>query len=164
MQTSQVLERQLSSEAATTDFAVQFAQAITPFVAQGLMVYLSGELGVGKTFLTRQLLRAFGYKGVVKSPTYGLVEVYGLPIGNICHFDLYRLNTSEELEDLGFRDYCGMGCCCLVEWPSRGLGALPAADLALILRSVTEKPTARTVTLTAASMVGERVLLQLKNK
>ncbi len=125
-----------ANETETAAFATRLAHAITPFIQQGFTLYLSGELGAGKTFFTQQLLRAWNYSGVVKSPTYGLVEVYVLPIGNICHFDLYRLNTPEELEDIGFRDYWGPGQLCIVEWPVRGGELLPNPDVALLLQTV----------------------------
>lgn len=123
-----------ADEAETAAFAGRLAQAIAPFIQRGFTLYLSGELGAGKTFFTQQLLRAWGYTGVVKSPTYGLVEIYSLPIGNICHFDLYRLDTPDELEDIGFRDYWGPGQLCIVEWPVRGETLLPLPDLALLLQ------------------------------
>lgn len=151
-----------SSEAETAAFAVQFAQAIEPFIAEGFSIYLSGELGAGKTFFTRQLLRAWNYSGVVKSPTYGLVEIYALPIGNICHFDLYRLNAAEELEDIGFRDYWGPGQLCLVEWPSRGEKLLPLPDVALLLQTTQDGFFSRRLSLVGSSQRGIELLRIMK--
>lgn len=99
------------------------------------LVTLAGDLGVGKTTLVRAFLRALGWCGPVKSPTYNFVESYDLPQGSVVHFDFYRLADAEELEHLGARDYFLPTSLCWVEWPERGQQFLPTADLALTLRS-----------------------------
>ncbi len=97
-------------------------------VKGGQVVYLRGELGAGKTTWVRGLVRGLNYSGPIKSPTYTLLETYDLRGCNVYHFDLYRLRDPNELEDLAFRDYLDGSGICLVEWPERGLGCLPAPD------------------------------------
>ncbi|MFA5626642.1 MAG: tRNA (adenosine(37)-N6)-threonylcarbamoyltransferase complex ATPase subunit type 1 TsaE [Thiohalomonadaceae bacterium] len=122
---------------------------------QGLLLFLRGVLGAGKTTLVRGYLRAMGYKGAVKSPTYTLVEPYELVTGQIYHFDLYRLSDPEELEFLGMRDYLDGSAQSLIEWPERGLGFLPAADLEVTLDY---QPEGRLAYLQAFSEQGEALL------
>lgn len=97
------------------------------------VIYLEGDLGVGKTTLTQAVLRALGVTQSVKSPTYTLMEQYQTRIGPALHLDLYRLLEPEELEFIGIRDYLAESTLWLVEWPERGAGFLPSADLSLTL-------------------------------
>lgn len=99
----------------------------------GSTVFLHGPLGAGKTTLVRGYLRAAGYGGTVKSPTYNLVEEYFVNGQKIYHFDLYRLNSPEELEYIGVDEYFGSGNTCFVEWPDQGNGFLPNPDLTITL-------------------------------
>ena len=99
----------------------------------GIVVFLQGELGAGKTCLVRGLLRALGHQGAVKSPTYTLLEEYSLAGREIIHFDLYRLTDPEELDLIGVRDYFNGKACCFIEWPQRGQGYLPGEDLVIQL-------------------------------
>ncbi|MFH2135079.1 MAG: tRNA (adenosine(37)-N6)-threonylcarbamoyltransferase complex ATPase subunit type 1 TsaE [Pseudomonadota bacterium] len=117
----------LPNEEATAAFARRLAHALHP----GLVIYLRGDLGAGKTTLIRFLLQALGYQGRVKSPTYTLVEHYEVRGLHLRHFDLYRFRDADEWEEAGFRDEFDAQNICLVEWPDQATGLLPDADISL---------------------------------
>lgn len=134
---------------------------------EGGIVFLEGTLGAGKTTLCRGVLRAFGYEGAVKSPTYTLVEPYEFEGKRVYHFDLYRLGDPEELEYVGIRDYFSAGNLCLIEWPERGRGFLPAADLRVKVDVVSpeqnsEQKTQREAKISAHTAAGKAILDGLK--
>jgi tRNA threonylcarbamoyladenosine biosynthesis protein TsaE len=120
---------ELPDEEATIALAERVAAALDG----GLVVYLHGELGAGKTSFTRALLRALGVGERIKSPTYSLVESYRSRLGPAWHLDLYRIADPGELEWLGLDALAEPQALVLVEWPQRGAGALPAAELELHL-------------------------------
>ncbi len=97
------------------------------------VVYLTGDLGAGKTTLARGFLHAAGVTGTIRSPTYTLLETYETSVATVVHLDLYRLRDPTELEPLGLRDLALPGHLWLIEWPERGAGWLPAADLEVSL-------------------------------
>ena len=145
----------LPDEAATIDAGFRIGHALNA----GFVVYLAGELGAGKTTLTRGALRALGHAGSVKSPTYTLCEPYDLADARqFCHLDLYRLSNPEELEFLGIRDYVASGAILFIEWPSKGEGWLPAAD---ILVALCESGDGRSVTIDALTAEGEGLLRRM---
>jgi len=113
----------------TEALAARLLGAAPPAGAPCRVVELSGELGTGKSTFARGALRALGARGAIKSPSYTLLETYDLPGVEALHLDLYRLNDPEELENLGLADYHRPGALWLVEWPERGAGRLPRADL-----------------------------------
>lgn len=141
----------LADAAATQALGARLARTLTP----GMAVWLSGDLGAGKTTLTRGLLRELGYTGRVKSPTYTLVELYELSSFNLYHFDLYRFGSQDEWHEAGFREFFNDASLCLVEWPEKGAGGLPAPDLEVRLDFVGE---ARVARLTGLSEAGKRCI------
>lgn len=123
----------LPDTAATEACGARLAKALSPHVREPFVVHLSGALGSGKTTLVRGVLRAFGVAGVIRSPTYTLVETYPARDRVLVHLDLYRLAGPDELEDLGVRELLTPGHVLFIEWPERGGVALPAPDLAVRL-------------------------------
>jgi tRNA threonylcarbamoyladenosine biosynthesis protein TsaE len=141
----------LPDESATQALGAALARALAP----GLVIYLEGDLGAGKTALTRAMLHAAGHKGAVKSPTYTLSEPYRIELNgqtvNLIHYDLYRMSSPEEFLDAGFReDFDGKNIC-VVEWPEKGAPVLPPPDVQILL---SVSGLGRTVELQALSELG----------
>ena len=149
----------LNDEAGTLALGASLARALTP----GLTIYLHGDLGAGKTTLTRALLHAAGYVGHVKSPTYTLAEPYALTIGGkplqVIHFDLYRMASAEEFLEAGFREEFNERNVCIVEWPEKAETVLPQPDIKLFLEVA---GSGRDVKLQALSDKGKQCLDRLK--
>ena len=107
------------------------ARLLSQVLPKKCLVYLQADLGMGKTFFSQAFIAQYGYSGKIKSPTYTLVEEYQCQNGPVLHFDLYRLADPEELEYIGIWDYLEQEAISFVEWPEKGLGVLPVADLIL---------------------------------
>jgi tRNA threonylcarbamoyladenosine biosynthesis protein TsaE len=152
-------QTQLHDEEGTAALGASLAHALAP----GLTIYLHGDLGTGKTALTRAMLHAAGHTGHVKSPTYTLAEPYrivldGRPV-EVIHFDLYRLAGDEEFLDAGFRDYFNDNTICIIEWPEKAAGVLPAPDIRILLSISGD---GRDIELQALSDQGSQCLDRLK--
>lgn len=171
-----------------SELGVQLAKVLMP----GAIIYLDGDLGAGKTTLVRGLLRSLGYSGAVKSPTFTVVEPYSLENNKfynynqlecdvnserenislsdstqvIYHFDLYRLEDPEELEYLGIRDYLDGRAIALIEWPEKGYGILPEADLIIKIthqnqgRKVELLPHTEDGTIMVSQIISSRLLFE----
>src|SRR6267378_487769 len=145
------IELHLGSPSATEALGAALARAYLSVGQGSAVLYLQGELGAGKTTCVRSLLRTLGVDGLIRSPTYTLVETYPLAALTCVHVDLYRLQSLTEVDELGLRDLVGPGSLIMVEWPERGGAAVPPADLELTLRYAGE---ARQAALNAKSAVG----------
>jgi tRNA threonylcarbamoyladenosine biosynthesis protein TsaE len=148
----------LEDEQKMQAFGEKIAQVIGQINAP-LLILLNGDLGAGKTTLSRGILNGLGHRGSVKSPTYTLVEPYDLEIGKVFHFDLYRLVDPEELYDIGFNDYLTESQLCMIEWPDKGGSLLPKADMSLQINS---NGTGRQVILTAQTSLGSQCVNELR--
>lgn len=123
------LTTHLNNENDTSSLGAALAAALSP----GLRIWLNGDLGSGKTTLTRGLLRQLGYTGKVKSPTYTLIEPYVVSRLNLYHFDFYRLNSPEEYLDAGLEEYFEGPGVCIIEWPQQATPYLPEPDFEILI-------------------------------
>lgn len=135
-----------------------FGARLAGYLPVPCVLFLEGDLGAGKTTLTRGMLRGLGHVGAVRSPTYTLLEPYDLGSLQLYHLDLYRLGDPEELEYLGLRDLMRDDAIWVVEWPERGVGLLPPPDLRIRIAHLTA---GRRLALSAESAIGEEVLCRL---
>ena len=137
-------------------FGQRFAACLHP----GLVVFLYGNLGAGKTTLARGILHGLGYTRHVKSPTYNLVEIYKFSQLYLYHFDFYRFNDFLEWEDAGFREYFNSESICLVEWPEKSGDLLPTADLQIFINFLDN---GRSIEIRAGTDTGKRYIKTCKN-
>jgi tRNA threonylcarbamoyladenosine biosynthesis protein TsaE len=158
-------------EADTAQLAKLLAQGLSQFLQQDpqkhLNISLEGDLGAGKTTFARCLIRSMGYVGKVKSPTYTLCELYPLVVNGkeknataiAHHFDLYRMRDPLEWQETGLAEYFDVPGFCLIEWPEKAEGTLPAFDIQIQLTAGKEE-SERNITLNALSKLGAAVLKQ----
>jgi len=137
----------------------QLGASLSLAITAPCRVNLMGNLGAGKTTFARGFVRATGFEGLVKSPTYTLVEPYELPKYYLYHIDLYRLSDPEELEFLGLREMLELDSVLLVEWPEKGKGVLPAPDIEIEIKYAGE---GRVVGMSPVSDKGREVLSNLE--
>lgn len=138
------------------------AKKVAQHLTSSFVMLLKGDLGVGKTTFARGFIHASGFDGVVKSPTYTLVEPYPVSHSRTCyHFDLYRIAHPEELEFIGARDYFNETDVCLVEWPEKAEGFLPPADWVCAFNHHNE---GRNLIISAQSSKGKDLMLQVFSK
>jgi tRNA threonylcarbamoyladenosine biosynthesis protein TsaE len=154
MKALQRIEVFLPDEAATLALGAKIGALLRP----GMYLALQGDLGSGKTTLARGMLRALGYDGRVKSPTYALVELYKLSRLDFYHFDFYRFADPHEVVDSGLREAFNDRAVCVVEWPERAAGFVPSPDLTVAL---SVRGQGREAVLMAASETGRKCLQQL---
>jgi len=150
----------LLDESESIDFARNFAIMVEKnnTFKDGLMVYLHGDLGAGKSFFSRAFVQYFLPGQKVKSPTYTIVESYNFSTNTIHHLDLYRLCNSEELEYLAIRDLLKKNYVALIEWPQKGAPILPKPDIEL---EFIYQPTGRKVLVTGVSDKGKLLKEQI---
>lgn len=151
------LSRYLGAEAETLALGAAFAGGLAP----GMVIYLTGDLGAGKTTFARGVLRGLGYAGKVRSPTFTLVEVYKFSRLYLYHFDFYRFTDPRELGDAGFREHFNPASVCLVEWPEKAAGVVPAADIRIALKLAGQ---GRELAIDADTEAGRRCIRELQKE
>lgn len=159
-----VASGRLITEAETVALAQTVAQAVAQSLAAGdgpFWLALDGQLGAGKSFFARALLRAYGVEGIIRSPTYTLIEPYQCQLGCVLHLDLYRLADPEEVIYLGLQEQAQEAALVMVEWPEKAAGFLETFDATLRLKVL---PDTREWQLTAHSLAGQRLLATMLTK
>ena len=132
----------LEDEASTLNAGRRLAERLQRQFGESALVYLQGQLGAGKTTLVRGILQGYGYSGVVKSPTYTLLEPYEINDQLLYHFDLYRVNDPLELEFVGIDEIIDGPGIKLFEWPEQAQTWLPQEDVRVRLEVVASNTSA----------------------
>lgn len=145
---------ELNSEAEMIAFGVKCARCIRA----GQVIFLQGDLGAGKTTLARGLLSGWGYIGIVTSPTFTLLESYELNSAIVHHFDLYRMESGDELEMIGARELFNPSSICLIEWPHKAAGFLPTPD---VLFTIEHRKQSRRVKISGKAQITECIEPQI---
>lgn len=159
------IERYCRQEAETASLAKNFAAAISQLLSKTpnahLNISLEGDLGAGKTTFARYLIQGMGHEGKVKSPTYTLCEPYPLQVNKTAftahHFDLYRMKDPLEWQEAGFGEYFDVPGFCLIEWPEKAEGTLPAFDIQIAL-SAGAQDDERNIQINAMTALGQSIL------
>ena len=141
----------------SADAMEELGKSLAAHCEARLIIYLQGDLGMGKTTFTRGFLYGLGYQGYVRSPTFNLFECYQLDQETVIHFDLYRLKDPRELEYIGAAEYFDDKNICLIEWPQLGIGFLPLPDIHCKF-NLAERSDGRIVDFIAPTIRGQRVL------
>jgi tRNA threonylcarbamoyladenosine biosynthesis protein TsaE len=147
----------LESLNATENLATRIAQVIVP----NFIVSLNGNLGAGKTTLTRAILRAIGITGSIKSPTFTLVEPYQLESYTVYHFDLYRFSDPEEWFEAGFDEYFNDPQISFIEWAEKAEGLIPPIDWQINIKFLNDER--RELIINALTDTGDKCLMKLIN-
>ncbi len=158
-------------EADTASLAQQLAASFEPFLTKQpgahLNISLEGDLGAGKTTFARYLIQGLGHAGKVKSPTYTLCEPYPLQLKEqvitVHHFDLYRMRDPREWQEAGFAEHFDVPGICLIEWPEKAEGTLPALDIQIQLTAGADE-NERNIKLNAFSQSGLKALQEIQSK
>jgi tRNA threonylcarbamoyladenosine biosynthesis protein TsaE len=148
------IELTLADENATLELACRIAAQLQA----GMVIYLHGDLGTGKTCLVRGVLNSLGYRRRVKSPTYTLLEPYNAGGFELRHFDLYRLQDESEWESAGFRDEFDSHNILFIEWPEKAQAFIPSADMTITLEFLAQ---GRVATISGHTSIGRACLQQL---
>ena len=152
---------QIKHSFVTEGSLIKIAASLAKQVQVGMSIHLVGELAAGKTTFCRGLIQALGHNGLVKSPTYTLVEPYHLAAKDVYHFDLYRLQSAEELLDIGIEQYFHENSLCLIEWPEKAKGFLPDAEITITIKK--HDALTRQLCWQAAPGLGEAIIASMQS-
>jgi tRNA threonylcarbamoyladenosine biosynthesis protein TsaE len=158
--TTNALDVHLHDESYTAALAARFATSVSQH-SERTLVYLYGDLGAGKSSFARACLRGLGVAGAIKSPTYTLIESYQVDTQSFVHMDLYRIADPLELDYLGMDTLLNDALLSLIEWPQRGAGVLPTADLEFHFRYDDDDAGARRVHIIPRTALGHRLQADL---